>query len=104
MPSDDPKLLRLRDAIDQVDRQLLTLFAERMRLVLEVGEFKRTQNLSVYDPQRERAMLERIERSAPPPLEGKMARRLFEHVIREFRSKEQDSVSSYPPRAGARND
>lgn len=98
----EPELQRLRDSIDAVDQQILTLLAERLRLVLEVGELKRVNNVSVYDPAREREMLERIAKSAPAPLDGSTARRIFEHVIKEYRGAEQVSVDSYrpPPPAG----
>ncbi len=93
----EPELRRLRDSIDAVDRQILNLLAERLRLVLEVGEMKRVHNVEVYDPERERSMLDRIARGAPSPLDGRIARRIFEHVIKEYRGAEQVSVDSYRP-------
>jgi 3-deoxy-7-phosphoheptulonate synthase / chorismate mutase len=93
----EPELRRLRDSIDVVDQQILLLLAERLRLVLEVGELKRLNKVDVYDPERERSMLDRIARSAPAPLDGSTARRIFEHVIKEYRGAEQVSVDSYRP-------
>jgi chorismate mutase-like protein len=94
---DEPAIRRLRESIDAVDQQILTLLAERLRLVLQVGDVKRLNNLAVYDPERERSMLDRIARSAPAPLDGNTARRIFECVIRESRGAEQELVASYPP-------
>jgi chorismate mutase len=93
----EPEIRRLRESIDAVDQQILLLLAERLRLVLEVGEVKRRGNIEVYDPERERTMLDRIARNALAPLDGSTARRIFEHVIREYRGAEQVSVDSYPP-------
>ena len=95
MPEDE--IRRLRESIDAVDQQILALLAERLRLVLEVGEVKRQSNLDVYDPERERTMLDRIAKSAPAPLDPSTARRIFEFMIREYRSAEQFSVDSYHP-------
>jgi len=88
----DP-LEELRRAIDDVDSRLLALIAERVRLVLEVGEYKRKRRIGVYDPERERKLLERLSAEAEPPLEPGTVRRIFERVIDESRRLEQRHVS-----------
>jgi chorismate mutase len=88
----DSDLEGLRRAIDTVDQQLLALFQERARLVLAVGDYKRERGLPVYDPERERALLERLGGAAQPPLDTDAVRRIFERLIDEFRSLEQHHV------------
>jgi len=82
-------LAGLRKAIDAVDSRLLELIAERIRLVLAVGAYKAAHNLPIYDPERERQLLERLTRSPPPPLEADTVRRIFERLIDESRTLEQ---------------
>lgn len=53
-------LTQLRAEIDQTDEQLLALFKRRMALVQEVAAYKSKNNLSVYQPDREEKLLERI--------------------------------------------
>ncbi len=48
----------LREKIDQVDRQLIELFAERLKLVAEVGKVKSEHGIPVYAPEREKAMID----------------------------------------------
>jgi chorismate mutase len=84
-----PELQTLRAAIDEVDREILDLLAERVRLVLAVGDVKRERNMPVYDPERERQVLDRLAASAPPPLDGTTVRRIFERLIDEARRLEQ---------------
>jgi chorismate mutase len=79
----------LRRDIDAVDSKLLELLGERVRLVLAVGEYKSRHGLAVYDPDRERRMLERLTQAAEPPLEPGTVRRIFERVIDESRRLEQ---------------
>lgn len=79
----------LRKAIDEVDGRLLELIAERVRLVLQVGEYKRERGIAVYDPERERQLLERLTSRAPAPLQGATVRRVFERLIDESRRLEQ---------------
>jgi chorismate mutase-like protein len=89
-----PGILELRKSIDQLDRQLVELIAERLRLVKQVGEIKRGSGLEVYDPERERDLLQRVSQAAPAPLEPAMAQRIFECIIQESRNLEQRHVAS----------
>lgn len=82
----------LRVAIDGVDQRILALLAERVRLVLAVGEYKRKHGLAVYDPERERSVLERLSKAAESPLDGDTVRRVFERLIDESRRIEQHHV------------
>jgi chorismate mutase len=88
-----PGIPQLRLSIDQLDRQILELIAERLRLVMQVGEVKRSLGLAVYDPVREQDLLERVSRAAPEPITAAMAQRLFRCIIEESRGLEQRHVS-----------
>ncbi|QJW90719.1 prephenate dehydratase [Spirosoma taeanense] len=50
----------LRNDIDALDDQLLTLLNQRMELVRRVGELKRTTNAVIYRPEREKQILDRL--------------------------------------------
>ena len=88
-----PELEPLRAAIDEVDRKLLELMTERVRLVLAVGDVKRARDMAVYDPDRERRVLERLASLAEAPLDGATVRRVFERLIDEMRGLEQKHVT-----------
>jgi len=88
-----PELDELRRAIDDVDGKILHLVAERVRLVLAVGDIKRARNMPVYDADRERRVLERLAADAPPPLDATTVKRIFERLIDESRRLEQRHVS-----------
>jgi chorismate mutase len=89
-----PELTELRRAIDDVDRKILELVAERVRLVLEVGDVKRGTQMTVYDPERERRVLESLVQRAPAPLDATTVRRVFERLIDECRRLEQRHVDA----------
>jgi chorismate mutase len=93
-----PGIPQLRQSIDELDRQILELIAERLRLVMRVGEVKRGLGLDVYDPARERDLLERVAKAAPIPVTAAMAQRIFQCIIEESRSLEQRHVAELPPR------
>ena len=84
-----PDLDALRRSIDEIDSRLLALIEERVRLVLAVGDYKRQHDLPIYDPERERKLLERLTAEARPPLEQGTVRRIFERLIDESRRLEQ---------------
>lgn len=53
------KLQALRDDIDLIDRNILLLVAERQSLVEQVGLLKKKRGEEIYDPERERQILQR---------------------------------------------
>lgn len=52
----------LRNRIDALDDQLLAVLNERMELVREVGELKRSSKSIIYRPEREKQILDRLEK------------------------------------------
>jgi chorismate mutase len=86
---DDPALEALRREIDAIDDRILELVAERVRKVLAVGEHKRARGLPIYDPERERRLLDRLGAAAPHPLDHHTVRRVFERLVDESRTIEQ---------------
>jgi len=50
-----------RDAIDTIDNQILELLNERMKVVHRVGEIKNSSGGAIYRPEREKAIIDRLE-------------------------------------------
>jgi chorismate mutase-like protein len=88
-----PELDALRAEIDSIDRDLLNLLAKRFAVVLRVGEVKRAHGTEVYDPERERRVIERLTSEVPAPLDRETVRRIFERIIDEARRLEQHHVA-----------
>jgi chorismate mutase-like protein len=74
-----------RRKIDEIDRKLVELFNERSKCAIEIGKIKHTENLKVYDPEREQEVLRRIKEANGGPLDGASLERLFERIIDECR-------------------
>ncbi len=94
MPEPDSLLAQLRAQIDDVDRRILALLADRVRLVVQVGDRKRALGIPVHDPQREQCVLERLVQLAGGPLDADMTKRVFERIIGESRRIEQEHLDS----------
>lgn len=78
-----------RRRIDAIDRKLLDLLNERSRCAIEIGKIKRALGLPVYQPDREKQVLENAEHANEGPLDNRAIRRLFERIIDEARSIER---------------
>lgn len=62
------KLEDCRREIDRINREMLSLFVERMRAVEGIAEYKRAKGLPILDPARERDILATVAESVPPEL------------------------------------
>ncbi len=79
----------LRRRIDQIDDQLMKLLNARSACAVEIGRVKRRIGMAVYQPEREKWILDRAERNNPGPLDASAVRRVFERVIDESRRLER---------------
>jgi chorismate mutase len=79
----------LRRRIDQIDDQLMKLLNSRSACAVEIGRLKRRIGMPVYQPEREKWILDRAERNNPGPLDSGAVRRVFERVIDESRRLER---------------
>ncbi len=54
------KLEKLRNDIDGIDDELIKLLNRRMQYISEVGSLKRNSNTTIYRPERENAIIDRL--------------------------------------------
>ena len=88
-----PTLDELRDDIDRVDEVLVRLLNERARVACEIGKLKKAQGIEVYQPEREKQVLEHVRSIASEgPLGAEAIARLFERIIDEARRLERRLV------------
>jgi chorismate mutase-like protein len=83
----------LRRDIDRVDEVLVRLLNERARCVCEIGRLKKSQGVEVYQPDREKLVIEHVRSiAAEGPLGPDAIARLFERIIDEARRLERRVV------------
>ena len=83
----------LRKDIDRVDEVLVRLLNERARCACEIGRIKKAQNVEIYQPEREKQVLEHVKNvAAEGPLEPEAIARLFERIMDEARRLERRVV------------
>jgi chorismate mutase-like protein len=83
----------LRRDIDRVDEVLVRLLNERARCVCEIGRLKKEQGIDVYQPDREKDVLNHVRQvGTEGPLGPDAIARLFERIIDEARRLERRVV------------
>jgi chorismate mutase len=84
----------LRDRIDHLDHDLLGLLAKRMRVVEEIGEYKRANNVAALQLARWTAVLEdRVARAVELNLSPEYARALYEIIHRESLKRQSEVIN-----------
>ncbi|OGG49929.1 MAG: chorismate mutase [Candidatus Handelsmanbacteria bacterium RIFCSPLOWO2_12_FULL_64_10] len=79
-----------RSQIDEIDAAIVEGLNRRMACSLEIGKIKKAQGRPVYAPEREMAILSRVERLNGGPLSGAALKRIFQQIIEESRRLEQE--------------
>lgn len=76
------ELARFRSRIEEVDRRLIVLLAERVALGRETAGFKKAAGLPILDPQREAEVIRRaVEAAREHDLPPEAVREIFWQVV-----------------------
>ncbi|MCY3747682.1 MAG: prephenate dehydratase [Chloroflexi bacterium] len=89
----------LRRDIDSVDQQLVTLLGRRAELVRDIGHLKAEAGTPVFDPGRERDVLERVTALNPGPYDNDHIQAIYREIMAASRSLEEPARVGYlgPP-------
>ncbi|MBQ8004312.1 MAG: chorismate mutase [Oscillospiraceae bacterium] len=76
----------LRNDIDRIDKELVSLIRERMETAAKIGQYKKENNMPIYDPARERELFNKV---------GELAGEKFSSYTRVLYSTMTDVSRSY---------
>ena len=88
-------LTEIRQEIDGIDQELVRLFCARMNLSAQVADYKKANNLPIFVPARERAILQKVAQMAGSEMENYtrvLYSMLFE-LSRSYQSKRNGEIS-----------
>lgn len=95
-------LSSIREKIDSIDSQLLTLLNDRARLALEVGRIKSRDGLPIYAPDREQSLLRSLIARNQGPLSESAIRAIYREIMSAALSLEKNVViACHGPEGGA---
>ena len=89
------ELTDIRKEIDSIDHQLTQLFCQRMNLSAQLADYKKANNLPIFHPGRERAILQSVAEQAGPEMANYtrvLYSMLFE-LSRSYQSKQNGQIS-----------
>ncbi len=90
-----PSLSQLREQIDRLDSQVLTLLNRRARLATRIGHLKNQDRASVYVPSRERQIFARLAQLNQGPLPNEAVRAIYREIISASRALEEPLRIAY---------
>ena len=74
-------LIKSREAIDRIDKQIVSLFEERMDVAKDVAEYKRSTGKKVLDVKREQEKLDTLSALATTEFNERAVRELFSQIM-----------------------
>src|SRR5580658_8868111 len=84
-----------RQAIDQLDAQIVKLLNERTRHVLAIGVIKLKAGEEIYAPHRERAVFERVCESNAGPMTDEQLRAIYREIMSSALALEKTMTIAY---------
>jgi chorismate mutase / prephenate dehydratase len=99
-PAAQPALLALRDQIDALDRDLLTLLNRRASIALQVGEIKKKEGSVVFRPEREAQVIDGLKAGNPGPLKNDNIAPIWREIMSACRALETPTRVAYLGPAG----
>lgn len=79
---------KCRNDIDNIDKQILDLFTKRMDTALKIAEYKKQNNLTVFQADREKEVIENATKECTPELK-KSCEVLFNNIMDISKCKQQ---------------
>ncbi len=88
-------LTDLRAQIDLIDKDVLRLLNERVRLAAQIGHVKRSEGAEIYVAKREEEVLERLARHNGGPLSEKAIRAIYREIMSAAIALEKTTVIAF---------
>ena len=89
------ELKELREQIDTIDDELVSLFTKRMELSAQIADYKKANHMPIHVPSREREILQEVAAKAGPEMSN-YARVLYSMIFelsRSYQSKRNTTVT-----------
>ena len=79
------ELKKKRKEIDLIDQKLLILLNQRLRIAREIGKIKKEMGKKIYDPEREKEILEKLKIKNKRPMKEEDLKKVFNIIIKVCR-------------------
>jgi chorismate mutase len=98
-----------RKKIDELDRKMVELLNERAKAAREIGKLKRSTDMPIYEPDREKKIFENVKQINQGPLTELDLTQVFERIIDIMRNLQKNEIvpekeDTTPPAGGTEFD
>lgn len=88
-------LIKLRESIDQIDKEIVRLYTQRMGISEKVAEYKIATGKKVFDKERENSKLDNLSKLAVDDFMEHGIRELFEQIMSTSRKKQYQLMTEH---------
>jgi chorismate mutase len=81
-----------RKKIDDIDQKLVEILNQRAQAAQEIGRLKRQSDLPVYEPDRERIVLEQVQQGNRGPLQHRHLIQIYERIMDVMRNIQKEEI------------
>jgi chorismate mutase len=81
-----------RKKIDEIDQKLVEVLNQRAQAAQEIGRLKRKTSMPVYEPDRERIVLARVQEQNHGPLQHRHLIQIYERIMDVMRNIQKDEI------------
>jgi chorismate mutase len=81
-----------RKKIDEIDQKLVEILNQRAQAAQEIGRLKRQTELPIYEPDRERIVLEQVREQNRGPLQHRHLIQIYERIMDVMRNIQKDEI------------
>lgn len=85
-------IAHFRKEIDRLDRRLVRALNQRARAAQQIGRLKRSTDLPIYEPRRERVILGNIRSHNRGPLSDLQLTRIYRRIIQAMRKLQREEL------------
>lgn len=89
-----------RKKIDEIDQQLVKILNQRAQAAQEIGRLKRQTSMPIYEPDRERIVLERVQQQNCGPLQHRHLVQIYERIMDVMRNVQKHEIVEQGPQTG----
>jgi chorismate mutase len=81
-----------RRKIDAIDEKLVEILNQRAQAAQEIGRLKRDSALPIYEPDRERIVLARVQEANRGPLQHRHLMQIYERIMDVMRNIQKEEM------------
>ncbi len=82
-----------RKKIDEIDQKLVEILNQRAQAAQEIGRLKRQTDMPIYEPDRERIVLQQVQDVNRGPLHHRHLMQIYERIMDVMRNIQKDEIT-----------